>query len=324
MPQVFFGDPAASATYNSDIHGDFDFIKAIIRYLKLSPADSNASFTTARDNDGHLYLDTFDSVKAPPTIDDLLNLHAAIVDQDHPIFKAIDLYAPTVKTYTVVRNNSWTAFDGLMPVRWDSPDYPAPTEQDLLDAMDGSNLLSITDWHNHGTKATKNAGGFPRAIDVGRVRSEINSRLQAQGWENLSADEQRICAMYMLGTDAQRAAAMPSQAERIATIIDYRQSTLAARRQRHALTQLMVFSFVPKPEYEQVFDAIGVDKSSKYIDLNFLGFCNGDTSSGILDYILSYPGSIFENNGFVELDFIPKELTKEQIRDLIADVFLNG
>ena len=111
--------------------------------------------------------------------------------------------------------------------------------------------------------------------------------------------------------------------EQIANGKQFHQQATKCRKDRFDGVVTVLFNHLTYEETGQIISTLDT-YIWKYIDLGVEGVTEGDVL-GVFDYFMSSVGTIFENNGFIETGFIPRNnITITQLRDFLMDIFQNG
>jgi hypothetical protein len=114
-----------------------------------------------------------------------------------------------------------------------------------------------------------------------------------------------------------------TQAEQIQLGKEFHRNATECRRDRFDGVVSVLFNHLEYEEAGEIIQDLG-DYIWKYVELGVEGTTERDPV-GLFDYFVSESGTIFENSGFMEKDFIPRHGTSlQELSDLVMDVLRNG
>jgi len=243
------------------------------------------------------------------------------------ILDAASLYEPEAPPPGIIQSSDrdWLEnFEGLAIGSWNGK-KPSPSASDLLATMDGSALTEVSHWADYGGLAKQNRFGINYPYDFLAVRKQIEHLLNAAGgWVALDDAGKTACVEYFLATDEQRAEVTTDPAQTYELSQAYDTNAQEARRLRVERCRILIFNYVSKPGYEDIF-ARSAALLDSYIGLGVLGKASGDKFPGILDFLGS--SDDFELDGFLETPFQIKPnqpIDRPGLRDAIASLLVDG
>jgi hypothetical protein len=212
-------------------------------------------------------------------------------------------------------------------VKSDEPynDYPPPqvvsdTDSNMV-TVDGVEYTRLTDIVKMNRCRFLMSGG----ISQKQIRDCIKYRSEAIGWDNLTTEEQQICAAINIGTGAQILAAIPDFNTRLQNSYNYLLMVAPTPTGEAAIKSLWLqaifyaatkhiefaaFGDVAMPQMcfaylnERVANrpsVIGTNYLQKYVDVRLQGVCKGDGLTGLYDFFTETVGSEYHNAGVISL-----------------------